>query len=63
MFTASVIRAMVVEAVNTSATSVGFNVTTRRSVPEESRYLNTRRRENLKFHSEVLSLYSSVNTS
>jgi hypothetical protein len=37
------------EAVRTSETSVNFNVTTRRYIPEESK-LYTRRRKNLKSH-------------
>jgi len=52
--TASIIRAMIIialmmEAVRTSETSVNFNVTTRRYIPEDSK-LHTRRRENLKSH-------------
>jgi hypothetical protein len=50
--TASVIRAMMMEAVRTSETSVHFNVTTRRYIPEDSK-LHTRRRENLKSHIET----------
>jgi hypothetical protein len=38
-----------IEAVRTSETSVHFNVTTRRYIPEDSK-LHTRRRENLKSH-------------
>jgi hypothetical protein len=41
------IRAMI-EAVRTSETSVHFDVTTWRYIPEDS--LHTRRRENLKSH-------------
>jgi len=37
------------EAVRNSETSVNFNVTTRRYIPEDSK-LPTRRRENLKSH-------------
>jgi hypothetical protein len=37
------------EAVRTSETSVNFNVTTRRYIPEDSK-LHTRRLENLKSH-------------
>jgi hypothetical protein len=37
------------EAVRTFETSVHFNVTTRRYIPEDSK-LHTRRRENLKCH-------------
>jgi hypothetical protein len=39
--------ALVMEAVRISETSVNFNVTTRRYIPEDSK-LHTRRRENLK---------------
>jgi hypothetical protein len=39
------------EAVRTSETSVNFNVTTRRYIPEDSK-LHNRRRENLKFRNE-----------
>jgi hypothetical protein len=38
------------EAVRTSETSVNFNVTTRRYIPEDSK-LHIRRRENLNSHS------------
>jgi hypothetical protein len=44
--TASIIKAMM-EAERTSETSVNFNLTTRRYIPEYSK-LYTRRRENLK---------------
>jgi hypothetical protein len=37
------------EAVRTSESSLIFNVTTRRYIPEDSK-LHTRRRENLKSH-------------
>jgi hypothetical protein len=37
------------EAANTSETSVNFYETARRNIPEDS-HLKTRRRENLKFH-------------
>jgi hypothetical protein len=37
------------DEVRTSETSVNFNMTTRRYIPEESK-LHTRRRENLKSH-------------
>jgi hypothetical protein len=49
--TASIIGAiaMIMEAVGTSETSVNFNVTTWRYIPEDSK-LHTRRRENLKSH-------------
>jgi len=43
--------ALMMEAVRTSETSVNFNVTTRRYIPEDSK-LHTRRRENLKSHTE-----------
>jgi hypothetical protein len=39
--------ALIMEAVNTSETSVNFYETTRRSIPEDY-HLHTRRRENLK---------------
>jgi hypothetical protein len=42
-------RAMMMEAVGTSETSVNFYQTTRRNIPEDS-HLHTRRRENLKSH-------------
>jgi hypothetical protein len=45
--TAYLIQAMLMEAVRTSETSVNFNVTTRRYIPEDSK-LHTRRREDLK---------------
>jgi len=48
VLTASIIRAMM-EVVRTSETSVNFNETTRRYIPEDSK-LHTRRRENLKSH-------------
>jgi hypothetical protein len=56
--TASTIRAMtmnalMMEAARTSKTSVNFNATTRRYIPEDSK-LHTRRRENLKFHKKFL---------
>jgi hypothetical protein len=41
--------ALMMEAVRTSESSVNFNVTTRRYIPEDSK-LHTRRRENLKSH-------------
>jgi hypothetical protein len=41
--------ALMMEAVRTSETSVNFNVTTRRYIPEDSE-LHTCRRENLKSH-------------
>jgi hypothetical protein len=48
MRTSSII-ALMMEAVRTSETSVSFNVSTRRYIPEDSK-LHTRRRENLKSH-------------
>jgi hypothetical protein len=47
VLTASIIRALVMEAVITSETSVNFYQTARRNNPEDS-HLHTRRRENLK---------------
>jgi hypothetical protein len=47
--TASIIRALLREAVKTSKTSVNFYQTTRRNIPEDS-HLHTRRREKLKSH-------------
>jgi len=41
--------ALMMEAVRTSETSVNFNLTTRRYIPEDSK-LHTRRRENFKTH-------------
>jgi hypothetical protein len=41
--------ALMIEAVNTSETSVNFYQTTRRNNPEDS-HLHTQRRENLKSH-------------
>jgi hypothetical protein len=40
------------EAVRTSESSVHFNVTTRRYIPEDSK-LHTHHRENLKYHLEI----------
>jgi hypothetical protein len=40
---------LMIEAANTSETSVNFYQTTRRNIPEDS-HLHTRRRENLKSH-------------
>jgi hypothetical protein len=48
MFAAPMIRAMMVEAVSTSETSVNFYNPTRRNNSED-RHLHTRKRENLKF--------------
>jgi hypothetical protein len=42
-------RRAMMEAVRTSETSINFNMTTRRYIPEDSK-LHTRHRENLKFH-------------
>jgi predicted enzyme involved in methoxymalonyl-ACP biosynthesis len=49
--TASIIRAMIalMKAVCISETSINFNVTTRRYIPEDSK-LHTRRCKNLKSH-------------
>jgi hypothetical protein len=49
MRTASIIIVLLMEAVTTSETSVNFNVSTRRYIPEVSK-LHTHRRENLKSH-------------
>jgi hypothetical protein len=49
MRVASIIIALIMEAVHTSETSVNFNVTTWCYIPEDSK-LHTRRRENLKSH-------------
>jgi hypothetical protein len=46
-------EALMMESVRTSETSVNFNMTTRRYIPEDSK-LHTRRRENVK--SQILSL-------
>jgi hypothetical protein len=46
------------EAVRTSETSVNFNVTTRRYIPEDSK-LHTSRRESLKCH--IISFSGFVN--
>jgi hypothetical protein len=45
--------ALMMEAVNTSETSVKFYQTRRRNIPEDS-HLYTRRRENLKSHRVLL---------
>jgi hypothetical protein len=47
--TASIIIALMMEVVRTSETSVHFNETTRRYIPESTK-LHTRRHENLKSH-------------
>jgi hypothetical protein len=44
--------ALMMEAVHTSESSINFNVTTRRYIPEDFK-LNTRRRENLKSHIDL----------
>jgi hypothetical protein len=44
--------ALMMEAVRTSETSVNFNVTTRRYIPEDSKP-HTRRRENLKSLNQI----------
>jgi hypothetical protein len=44
---------LMMEAVRTSETSVNFNVTTRRYIPEDSK-LHTRRCENLKSQDRVV---------
>jgi hypothetical protein len=50
---ASIIRAMMIEAARTSETSVD-NYFTRQYIPEGKSELHTRRRENLKFHIVVI---------
>jgi hypothetical protein len=50
--TASIITLMM-EAALTFETSVNFNATTRRYIPEDSK-LHTRRRQNLKSHNWLL---------
>jgi hypothetical protein len=54
MRTASII-ALMMEAVRTFETSVHFNVTTRRYMPEDSK-LHTCRCDNLKSHTEIIRL-------
>jgi hypothetical protein len=49
--------ALMMEAANTSETSVNFYPTTRRNTPEDSLF-HTRRRENLKSHYEKKKLNS-----
>jgi hypothetical protein len=46
---AAIIIALMTEAVRTSETSVHYNMTKRRYIPEDSK-LHTHRRENLKSH-------------
>jgi hypothetical protein len=55
VFSASIIRAiaLMMEAANTSETSVNFYQTTRHNNPEES-HLHTRCRENIKSHKDYL---------
>jgi hypothetical protein len=55
VFTAPIIRLMtlVMKAVNTPETSIGFYPTTLCNIPEDSR-LFTSRRENLKSHDYIL---------
>jgi hypothetical protein len=47
--TASIILALMMDALRTSETSVNFNVTTRRYIAKDSE-LHTCRRENMKSH-------------
>jgi hypothetical protein len=47
------------EAVRTSETSVNFNVTTRRYIPENSK-LHSRRHENLKSHKQYVRQLTST---
>jgi hypothetical protein len=47
MLAASIIRALMAEAVSTSETSFSIYQTTRRNIPEDT-HLHTRSRENLK---------------
>jgi hypothetical protein len=47
--------ALTMEAIRTSETSINFNVTTRRYIPEDSK-LHTRRRESLKSHVLIIGL-------
>jgi hypothetical protein len=51
---------LMMEAVRTSETSVNFDVTTRRYIPENSK-LHTRRRENLKSHIFKDAVFSNSN--
>jgi hypothetical protein len=53
VLTAANIRAMMMEAVSTSQTSVNLYEITRRNNPEDSR-LHNRRRENLKSHQALI---------
>jgi hypothetical protein len=52
--------ALILEALCTSETSVNFNVTTRRNIPEHSK-LHTRRSEDLTSHTSLLYSYSCRN--
>jgi hypothetical protein len=53
--TASIIRALMMEAVRTSETSVNIYLTTQQYIPEDSK-LHTRRRENLKSNNVKMAL-------
>jgi hypothetical protein len=53
---------LMMEAASTSETSVNFYKSTWRNNPEDS-HLNTRRRENLKSHSSVITLNLGSGTS
>jgi hypothetical protein len=53
LHTASIIRALIMEAVRISETSVNFNVTTRHYIPEDSKR-HTYRRDNVKYHRDTL---------
>jgi hypothetical protein len=52
MLTASIIRALLIDAESTSETTASFYEATRRNVRENS-HLQTRRRENLKSHNHT----------
>jgi hypothetical protein len=57
VLTAYIIRtivALMMKAVSTSETTVNLYQTTRRNIPEDSRHLHIRRRENLKCHETVV---------
>jgi hypothetical protein len=49
VLTASIIRAMTIEAASSCETSVNFYQTTQRNIPEDN-HLHTRRRKDLKYH-------------
>jgi hypothetical protein len=51
---------LMMKAVRNFETSVNFNVTTRRYIPEDSK-LHTRRRENLKFHIFIFAAVRTLN--